>query len=112
MALAAAVAEDDIRGHSLVILCEVALITHKAGFFCVLEVEPMSFCYLAIDCLLDPVYVIDYLVAPLLLHDVHSPLELRIDDPDEQKSLLLKQRDWDVLNGLVAETGVLNGHAS
>lgn len=75
-----------------------------------LEVEPMSFCYFAIDCLFDPVYVIDYLVAPLLLHYVHGPLELRIDDPDEQKSFLLKQRDRDVLNGLIAETGVLYGH--
>lgn len=112
MALPTAVAEDDIRGHTLVILCEVALIANQAGFLCMLQVKPMSFCYFPVDCFLYPVYVIDYLVAPLLLHDVHRPLELRVDDPYEQKALLLKQGDWDLLDGLIAETGVLNGHAS
>lgn len=77
-----------------------------------LQVEPVSLCYLAVDRLLDPVDVVDHLVAPLLLHDVDRPLELRVDDPDEQKALLLQQRHRDVLDRLVAEARVLNGHAS
>lgn len=77
-----------------------------------LKVKPVSLCDLAIDCLLDPVDVIDYLVAPFLLHDVDRPLELGIDDPNEQKSLFLQQLNGDVFDGLIAETGVLNGHSS
>lgn len=77
-----------------------------------LKVKPMSLCDFAIDCLLDPVDVIDDLVAPLLLHDVDCPLKLGIDDPDEQKSLFLEQRYGDVFDGLITEAGVLNSDSS
>ena len=77
-----------------------------------LQVEPVTFGDFSVDCLFDPVDVVDHPVAPLLLHHVDSPLELGVDDPDEQEPLALQHWHWDVLDGLVSQTGVLDGHSS
>ena len=52
---------------------------------------------LAVDCLLDPAYLIDHLV-PELVEDIQGKPVLVIDDPNEQESICLNLFKWYLKN--------------
>jgi hypothetical protein len=55
LTLAPSITENDVGRYVLVVKGKVAFVAHEACFFGMLKVKSMAFCYLPIDCLLDPV---------------------------------------------------------
>jgi len=102
LALSSPLAKYDIRLYIFIVQLEISLIAHQARLLGMLEIEAMALGYFPIDCLLDPVDGVDYLVAPSFLHHVDRPLEFSVDHPDEEESLLLQHGDGDLLDGLIA----------
>lgn len=72
----------------------------------------MPFGYLSVDGFLHPIDGVNYFVSPSLFHDIHSPLEFGVDDPNEQEAFFLEKGDRDLFNGLITKAGVLNGNPS
>ena len=73
-----------------------------------LQIETVTFGYFSIHSLLDPVYGIDHLVPPSLLHHIDRPLEFCINHPNKKKPLFLQHRYRYLLNSLIPQAGILN----
>ena len=54
LALSASIAEDDVPGDAVLHFGRVSFYPDEAGFFCVLQIVSVAFCYFSVDCLLDP----------------------------------------------------------
>lgn len=71
----------------------------------------MSLCDFLIHCTLDPGNRIHHLVFPFFKH-LHRQGQFGVDGPNHEKSILLEFFYWDVFNGFIIETVVLNGDSS
>lgn len=72
----------------------------------------MTFCYLAVDCFLDPIYWVYYLVSPFFFHHIDCPLKFSIDNPDKKKTFFLQHGHRYLFNSLVAKTAILDSNSS
>lgn len=107
--LASPLTKDHIGDEIRLIVSEISLDAYHTTFLRVLQVEPVTLGNFPVHCFLHPVDVIYHFIPPLFLHRLHCPLVLGIYHPHEQEPCTLQLRHWDVLNGLIVETAVLDG---
>mmetsp|Transcript_6223 Transcript_6223/g.13605 ORF Transcript_6223/g.13605 Transcript_6223/m.13605 type:complete len:364 (+) Transcript_6223:461-1552(+) len=113
LALAPPLREDDVAAHPPQGGAGGAVppLAHQAHLLGVLQVVAVALGHAPVDCHLHPHNLVHKLVAPFLKL-VQGPLVLCINDPDEEKAVLLKLRNGQVGDIVVAELAVTKGHAT
>ena len=76
-----------------------------------LQVVPVAFGDLAVDCPLHPGDRVDEAVAPLF-HELDCEGVLGVDGPDDQDPVLLQLGDGDLLNPLIGKGVILDSDSS